>query len=137
MFNNQQFYHKHTKKAIIAFGTIFNSINIRRLDSSGNLSQSIRVPLPIRPNRSFFLGLHKYLPQNQGVKLQSHCQEWDLRYLVSTLIPLENYLRFKKLYRSGRIKQQTHIKGRLFLPHMICRWVCTSLRKTKKMRCRL
>ena len=53
MFNNQQFYHKHTKKAIIAFGTIFNSINIRRLDSSGNLSQSIRVPLAYSPKQKF------------------------------------------------------------------------------------
>ena len=53
MFNNQQFYHKHTKKAIIAFGTIFNQINIRRLDSSGNLSQSIRVPLAYSPKQKF------------------------------------------------------------------------------------
>lgn len=53
MFNNQQFYHKHTKKAIIAFGTIFNQINIRRLDSAGNLSQSIRVPLAYSPKQKF------------------------------------------------------------------------------------
>ena len=53
MFNHQQFYHKHTNKAIIAFGTIFNSINIRRLDSSGNLAQSIRVPLAYSPKQKF------------------------------------------------------------------------------------
>jgi hypothetical protein len=41
----QHFYHKSIRNTVIAFGTIFNNINIRRLDSSGNPLQKIRVPL--------------------------------------------------------------------------------------------
>ena len=38
----QHFYHKQIRNAVIAFGTIFNNINIKRLDSSGNPLQTIR-----------------------------------------------------------------------------------------------
>lgn len=49
MFNNQHFYHEHVRKAIIAFGTIFNSIQIRRKNPEGEVSQSLRVPLSYAP----------------------------------------------------------------------------------------
>lgn len=45
MFENVYFYHKHIRKAIAAFGTIFNGIKIKRTDASGNVVQSIPVPL--------------------------------------------------------------------------------------------
>ena len=45
MFKNRQFYHSTTKRAIVAFGTIFNNIQISRKDSAGVEVQSLRVPL--------------------------------------------------------------------------------------------
>jgi hypothetical protein len=42
---NQTYYHGITRKAIIAFGVMFNNLHIRRRDASGNLIQSLRVPL--------------------------------------------------------------------------------------------
>jgi len=45
MFKNRQFYHSTTKKAIVAFGTIFNNIQISRKNSSNVEVQSVRVPL--------------------------------------------------------------------------------------------
>ena len=53
MFKNQYFYHKHTKKAIIVFGTIFNNIQIERKDSAGVTQQTIRVPLAYSPKEKF------------------------------------------------------------------------------------
>lgn len=53
MFQNKQFYHKHTKKAIVAFGTIFNNIQIARRDSSDNIAQVLRVPLAYSPKQKF------------------------------------------------------------------------------------
>jgi hypothetical protein len=53
MFKNQTFYHQHVKKAIIAFGMIFNNINVERRDKDGNLSQSIRVPLSYSTKQKF------------------------------------------------------------------------------------
>ena len=41
MFKDKTFYHQHIRKAIIAFGTIFNNINIERKDSTGAVAQTI------------------------------------------------------------------------------------------------
>ena len=53
----QHFYHKTIRNTVIAFGTIFNNINIRRLDSSGNPLQKIRVPLSYAPKEKFIARL--------------------------------------------------------------------------------
>lgn len=53
MFQNRQFYHKHTKKAIVAFGTIFNNIQIARRNSDDEIAQVIRVPLAYSPKQKF------------------------------------------------------------------------------------
>jgi len=45
MFNNKVFYHGITRKAIVGFGVLFNSLNIRRLNNDGSLAQTLRVPL--------------------------------------------------------------------------------------------
>ena len=45
MFKDETFYHRDITKAISAFGTIFNDINIERKNRSGAIAQSIRVPL--------------------------------------------------------------------------------------------
>jgi len=49
MFNNKIFYHSITRKAIIAFGVMFNNLQIRRRDAAGNLIQTLRVPLAYAP----------------------------------------------------------------------------------------
>jgi hypothetical protein len=53
----QHFYHKTIRNTVIAFGTIFNNINIKRLDSSGNPLQTIRVPLSYAPKEKFLVRL--------------------------------------------------------------------------------
>jgi len=53
MFKNKTFYNQHIKKAIIAFGTIFNNINIERKDSDGVVNQSLRVPLAYSTKQKF------------------------------------------------------------------------------------
>lgn len=45
MFLRKHFYHQHIRKAIIAFGTIFNQITVKRFNSDQELVQSLRVPL--------------------------------------------------------------------------------------------
>tara|TARA_B100000927_G_scaffold285922_1_gene276647 strand:- start:1094 stop:1882 length:789 start_codon:yes stop_codon:yes gene_type:complete len=53
MFKNKVFYHQHVRKAIIAFGTIFNDINIERKNSSGAVAQTLRVPLAYSTKQKF------------------------------------------------------------------------------------
>ena len=45
MFEHKTFYHGITRKAIIAFGVMFNNLQIRRRNSAGKIIQSLRVPL--------------------------------------------------------------------------------------------
>ena len=51
------FYHKQIRNTVIAFGTIFNNVNIKRLDSSGNPLQTLRVPLSYAPKEKFLARL--------------------------------------------------------------------------------
>lgn len=53
MFKGKTFYHSHIRKAVAAFGTIFNNINVERTDSSGNIVQTLRVPLAYSTKQKF------------------------------------------------------------------------------------
>jgi len=53
MFKDKTFYHSHIRKAIIAFGTIFNDINIERKNSAGAIAQTLRVPLAYSTKQKF------------------------------------------------------------------------------------
>ena len=49
----QQFYHETIRKIIVSFGTILNNIQIVRKNSSGNITQSMKVPLAYGPKQKF------------------------------------------------------------------------------------
>jgi hypothetical protein len=49
----QKFYWSTTRKAVVAFGNIFNQITIDRKDETGGVVQSIRVPLGYAPKQKF------------------------------------------------------------------------------------
>lgn len=53
MFLKQHFYHSHIRKAIVAFGTIFNQITVQRVNADDEVVQSIRVPLAYAPKDKF------------------------------------------------------------------------------------
>lgn len=50
---DQRFYWGTIRKAIVAFGTMFNGITIERKDSNGNVVQIQRVPLSYSPKQKF------------------------------------------------------------------------------------
>jgi len=51
------FYNESMRRMTIAFGQIFNNIQIKRKDSSGNVIQTIRVPLAYGPKEKFLVRL--------------------------------------------------------------------------------
>ena len=53
----QQFYHETMGKVVVAFGTIFNNINIVRKNNSGAVTQSMKVPLAYGPKQKFLTRL--------------------------------------------------------------------------------
>jgi len=53
----QYFYNESMRRMTIGFGQIFNNIQIKRRDSSGNITQSIKVPLAYAPKEKFLARL--------------------------------------------------------------------------------
>jgi hypothetical protein len=49
----QKFYWGTIRKAIVAFGNLFNNISIDRRDSTGAVAQTTRVPLSYAPKEKF------------------------------------------------------------------------------------
>ena len=54
----QQFYHETMRKVVVAFGTIFNNINIVRKNNSGAIIQRMKVPLAYGPKQKFLVRLN-------------------------------------------------------------------------------
>ena len=53
------FYHETIRKCVVGFGTLFNDIHITRKDSSGNVSQAMKVPLAYGPKQKFLVRLRE------------------------------------------------------------------------------
>jgi len=49
----QQFYHETIRNVIVAFGTMFNNVQIVRKNNSGVVTQSMKVPLASEIFNSF------------------------------------------------------------------------------------
>lgn len=49
----EKFYHSTVRKAVVAFGNLFNNIFIDRQDGNGNIVQTIKVPLSYAPRQKF------------------------------------------------------------------------------------
>ena len=65
----QQFYHETMRKVVVAFGTIFNNINIVRKNNSGAVTQSMKVPLAYGPKQKFLTRLREDPNLNKKVAL--------------------------------------------------------------------
>ena len=52
MFGNH-FYHKKIRKAVAAFGTMFNNVYVIRENSSGNAISQVKVPLSYAPKQKY------------------------------------------------------------------------------------
>ena len=55
----QQFYHETIRNIVIAFGTIFNDIQLVRKDNSGTIIQTMKVPLAYGPREKFLVRLRE------------------------------------------------------------------------------
>ena len=55
----EYFYHEILRKTIIAFGTLFNGIEIKHTDSEDSVTEVIRVPLAYGPTQKFLARLEQ------------------------------------------------------------------------------
>jgi hypothetical protein len=49
------FYNKNIRNIVILFGTIFNDINIRRVDSDGVIKQNFKIPIAYGPAQKYLI----------------------------------------------------------------------------------
>jgi len=63
------FYHEIIRKTVIAFGTLFNDINIRHKDSSGNSISQIKVPLAYGPTQKFLARIEQQPELNKPIAI--------------------------------------------------------------------
>lgn len=53
MLKNNWYYHSHIRNAIIAFGLLFNNIQIKRITNANTIAQVIKVPIAYGPKQKF------------------------------------------------------------------------------------
>tara|TARA_B100000085_G_scaffold282710_1_gene311808 strand:- start:636 stop:1403 length:768 start_codon:yes stop_codon:yes gene_type:complete len=59
MLGQNHFYHETIRRCVIAFGSVFNDIDIRRKDANGTAIQSLKVPLAYGPKQKFLARLYE------------------------------------------------------------------------------
>jgi hypothetical protein len=59
MLGQNHFYHETIRRCVVAFGSVFNDIDIRRKDANGNAIQSLKVPLAYGPKQKFIARLYE------------------------------------------------------------------------------
>jgi len=63
---NQKFYHSTIRKSIIAFGNMFNNINIDRIGTNGLPEKTMRVPLTYAPRQKFIARIEQQPNADEG-----------------------------------------------------------------------
>jgi hypothetical protein len=53
VLKNSWYYHSHIRNAIIAFGMLFNTITVKRINNANAIAQSIKVPIAYGPKQKF------------------------------------------------------------------------------------
>jgi hypothetical protein len=63
------FYHKSIQKTVTAFGTLFNNIQIRHFDDSGNPISTLKVPLAYGPTQKFLARIEQQPAGDRSIAL--------------------------------------------------------------------
>ena len=53
------FYNESTRNVVVGFGSIFNNIQLAKKDSSGNVTQTMKVPLAYGPKQKWLSRLRE------------------------------------------------------------------------------
>ena len=63
------YYHEIIRKTIIAFGTLFNDLDIHHKDGTGNTNSVIKVPLAYGPAQKFLARLEQQANLDKPVQI--------------------------------------------------------------------
>ena len=94
----QQFYHETIRKIIVAFGTLFNDIHLVRKDNSGNVTQTMKVPLAYGPREKFLVRLREDADLTKQVAITLPRIGFEIKNLsYDSARKLNRVQRFKKV----------------------------------------
>ena len=65
----EYFYHEILRKVVVSFGSLFNEIEIRKKDDSGDTFSVIKVPLAYGPTQKFLARLEQSPDLNKPVQM--------------------------------------------------------------------
>lgn len=65
----EYFYNEILRKTVIAFGSLFNEISIKKFDSSGNVTSVVNVPLAYGPTQKFLAKIEQQPDLNKSVQI--------------------------------------------------------------------
>ena len=102
------FYHEVLRKTVIAFGTLFNDIQIRHKDANGVDFSILKVPLAYGPIQKFLARIEQQPSLNREIALTLPRLSFEmtgLQYdpsrkssITQTFIATDNNNRVKKVY---------------------------------------
>ncbi len=101
----QQFYHETMRKVVVAFGTIFNNINIVRKNNAGTIVQKMKVPLAYGPKQKFLTRLDNDPSLNKKVAVTLPRIGFEISNLAYDPVrKLNRVQKFKKVKSSDKNK---------------------------------
>lgn len=74
----EYFYHEIFRRTIIGFGTLFNNILVKRVDSDGNTVSEIKVPLAYGPTQKFLARLEQVPDLNKPIQFSLPRMSFEL-----------------------------------------------------------
>ena len=104
----EYFYNEIFRRTIISFGSLFNDIEIKQEDSSGNVNNQFRVPLAYGPTQKFLARINQSPDLNKSVSLSLPRMSFEfvgLTYDPSRKVTQTQ--KFKKALTSNKSSIQT------------------------------
>ena len=98
----QQFYHETMRNVIVAFGTLFNNIHLVRKNNSGNIIQTMKVPLAYGPKQKWLRRLDQDPSLDNKVAITLPRLGFEIQNLsYDTSRKLNRVQRFRKVKSSA------------------------------------
>ena len=100
------FYNKNIRNIVILFGTIFNDISIRRVNSSNVVQEEIKVPIAYGPSEKFLVRLREATDISKG-KIGLTLPRMSFEFTAITYDPTRKLVtgkQFKKAHATDHTK---------------------------------
>lgn len=103
MIGGTPFYNSLFKKYVVIFGALFNNISIERVDNSGNIVQTLKVPIAYGPREKF---LARILQNPTGIA-QTSIQLPRMAFSISSI----DYAPDRKLQTINKVVSVKNVNG--------------------------